>query len=171
MDIETFLGSSLTSLSKKEIGAVLGTSPSVYKRLIQLAFSRNMPACWRAAWMMDYLAEIEPVLPEQHIELLWQEMSAGHPDGVKRSTLRLLSRYDIPEELQGVVTDLCLDWLQRESVPVAIKAYSMDVLLKIATLFPELAPEFITIIEHQLPYGSGGYVARARMVIGAMEKL
>lgn len=171
MDIRKLLGSSHIPLKKEEIGAILGTSSEVYSQLMQLAFSHQMPACWRAAWMMDYLAETKPTLPEPHIVSLWEEMAGDHPDGVKRSILRTLSRHEIPEDLLGMAADLCLDWLQKESVPVAIKAYSMDILLHVARRYPELAQEFITIIENQLPYGSGGYIARSRMVIAALEKL
>jgi len=84
----------------------------------------------------------------------------------------LLCRYDIPEEYQSVATDLCLDWLQQESVPVAIKAYSMEMLLKIAKLYPELKHEFIAIINEQLPNNpQGGYISRARNITKALEEL
>ena len=171
MKIEEFLGSSHITLKKEEIARLIGISSSRFRELKTLALSGKMPICWRSAWMMDYMSEQDPSLPADHLHELWGEMGKPHPDGVKRSILRMLCRYEIPEEYQGMATDLSLDWIQKETVPVALKAYSMNILLKVATLYPELAPEFIVIIENQLPYGSGGYIARAQMVVSELNKL
>lgn len=156
---------------KENLGRLIGTSPDTYKDLIQLTFSGDMPACWRAAWMMDYLSEVDPSLPETFIARIWEELPEKHPDGVKRSALRMLCRYDIPEEQQGLATDLCLDWLVQESIPVAIKAYSMEIMHKICILYPELKEEFIAILQDHMHNNSAGFKARAWHIIKALEKV
>ncbi len=171
MDLIDLLTTKILSLKKEEIGTLVGPDPERYSSLVDMAFSREMPICWRATWIMDYLAEEHPWLAEPHIGRIWNEIPAAHPDGVTRSALRLLARYDIPEEQQGVATDLCLDWLQKESVPVAIKVYSMELLLKIAKDYPELSNEFITIMEDQKSNNTVAFTARARHIIRALEKL
>ncbi len=171
MDLKELLGGSTIPMRKEILGAAIGTSPDTYEELMALTFSKDMPACWRAAWMMDHLAEVEPALPEKYISEFWQQMAEDHPDGVKRSILRMLCRYEIPEEEQGMATDLILDWLVKDSVPVAIQAYSMEIMLKIARYHPELKDEFITILEDQIPYKTGGFLARARHIIKALNKL
>lgn len=171
MDLNDFLTNSVLLLKKEEIGTIIGPDAEKYEELVELAFSRDMPVCWRATWILDYLAELHPWLAETYIERFWTEIPANHPLGVTRSLLRLLSRYEIPEAYQGPATDLCLDWLSLEAVPVAIKAYSMEILLKIARLYPELSKEFIAIIEDHSEYNSAGYKARARQVISELQKL
>lgn len=172
MDLKALLGGPAIPMRKEIMGGAIGTSPETYKELIELSFSKDMPACWRAAWMLDHLAEVEPCLPEHYINQFWSELTKDHPDGVKRSVLRLLCRYEIPEEEQGKATDLVLDWIVKESVPVAIKAYSMEVLLKIAKSYPELKEEFITILQDQIPYNpAGGFISRSRFIIKELEKL
>ena len=170
MDLNTLLTTEVLMLSKEEIGSIIGPDPEQYDELFRIAFSRKMPICWRSAWLMDYLSELHPSLADKYIEKIWAEMPAGHPDGVTRSCLRLLCRFDIPEDYQGIAADLCLSWLEKEAVPVAIKAYSMELLLKIARLYPELGNEFIAIIEEQAPNNSAGFKARAVYVIGEMRK-
>jgi len=170
MDLKELLGGSQISMGKKDFGRVIGSSPDKYVELVNLALSKDMPACWRAAWVMDHLSELHPPLPEIHIKRLWDNIH-DQPNGVKRSTLRMLVRYEIPEEQQGVATDLCLDWLVKESVPVAIKVFSMEILLNITREYPELKEEFIAILEDQMPHNSAGYKARAVKVIKSMEKL
>jgi hypothetical protein len=171
MDLTRLLTSEVLLLKKEEIGSIIGPSREKYDELFQIAFSRNMPVCWRSAWILDYLAELHPWLAGKYIAKIWAEIPEGHPDGVTRSCLRLLCRYDIPEDYQGIAADLCLSWLEREAVPVAIKAYSMELLLKIVRLYPELANEFIAVIEDQAPNNSAGFKARAVYVIGEMQKL
>lgn len=171
MDLKDFLTNTVLSLRKEEIGTIIGPDPGKFSALADLAFSREMPVCWRATWVMDYLAELHPWLAASYIEMIWKEIPEKHPDGVTRSALRLLSRYEIPEDYQGIAADLCLSWLEQESVPVAIKAYSMEILLKIAAVYPEFTNEFITVIETQAPYNSAGYKARAHQIVRAMKKL
>jgi hypothetical protein len=170
MDLKDFLAHTVLSLRKEEIGTIIGPDPEKFNALFDIAFSREMPVCWRATWIMDYLAELHPWLATSHIEKIWKEIPEGHPDGVTRSALRLLARYEIPEDYQGIAADLCLSWLEQASVPVAIKAYSMEMLLKIATIYPELTNEFITVIETQAPHNSAGFKARAHHITRAMKK-
>ncbi len=171
MDLVRFITNEFLYLKKEEAGSIIGLDQERFNAILNLAFSREMPVCWRSAWLMDYLSELHPWLAEKHIEKIWSEMPAGHPDGVTRSCLRLLCRYDIPEECQGIAADLCLSWLEQAAVPVAIKAYSMELLLKLVGLYPELANEFIAIIEAQAPNNSAGFKARAVAVVSKMRKL
>lgn len=171
MDLNDFLTNSALLLKKEEIGRIIGPDPLVFKELFEHSFSRKMPVCWRATWLLDYLSELHPMLAEEYIERIWQQIPQKHPDGVTRSALRLAGRYDIPEEYQGIATDLCLEWLTLESVPVGIKAYCMEILLKIARIYPELSNEFITILEEHSPNNSAGFKARAHHIIKALNKL
>jgi len=171
MDLTDFLTNSLLLLKKEEIGTIIGPDAEKYEELVELAFSREMPVCWRATWILDYLAELHPWLAEKYIERFWAEIPAKHADGVTRSLLRLLTRYDIPEESQGIATDLCLEWLSLQAVPVAIKAYSMEILLQIAMIYPELSNEFIAVLEDNAPQNSAGFKARAKHIIKELEKL
>lgn len=171
MDLRHFLTHSILLLKKEEIGKILGPDARVFHQLVNHSFSREMPLCWRATWIMDYLSELYPWLAENYLKKVWAEIPNKHPNGVTRSALRMLCRYDIPEEFQGIAADLCLEWLTLEFVPVAIKAYSMEILYKIARMYPELKNEFILIIEEQTPNNSAGFKARGKQIIKALKKL
>ncbi|MCF8225495.1 MAG: hypothetical protein K9J30_06425 [Bacteroidales bacterium] len=170
MELRDFLTNNDLRLQKEEIVSIIGPDPDAFNALMEYSLSRQMPVCWRAAWIMDHMAEKHPWLAEPHIDKMWNEIPKEHPDGVTRSILRLLTRYEIPEDMQGLATDLCLNWLEKEAVPVAIKVFSMEVLLNITRIHPELRNEFITLIEDQLPFNSAGYKARADRIIKQMKK-
>ena len=171
MDLKEFFSHTARELKKEEIAGILGPDEETYAQLVELAFSGEMPECWRATWIMDYLAELHEWIAEPHIDRIWSEIPKNHPVGVTRSALRLLCRYNIPEKYQGIATDLCLNWMVQEAVPVAIKVFSMEILLKIAKIYPEMAPEFVEIILQQAENNSGGYKARAQHVVKAMKQL
>ena len=172
MNLETFLTDTTLRLKKEEIADIIGTDSDQYKKLMGIALSGEMPICWRAMWLADYLTELEPHLGEPYVDRLWREMERKHPEGVVRSAIRMLSRYPIPEEHQGFAADLCITLQEKESVPVAIKVHAMEVLFNIAKLYPDLKDEFIAIIQEQVKQNtSTGYMARARRVIPKLEAL
>lgn len=171
MKIDKLLEDNDIRLKKSELVKVIGANEKSMKYLVELAFSRNMPVCWRAAWVMDAIAEEQASLADQYITRIWKELCLKHPDGVTRSALRMLTRYDIPEDDQGQAADICLEWLEKESVPVAIKAHAMTILMKLARIYPELKDEFITILEHQVPNNSIGFKARANHIIKDLKKM
>ncbi len=67
----------------------------------------------------------------------------NHPvhDAVKRNTIGLLQEIEIPDDQMGKVADLCFGYLSSAKEPVAVKAFSMTVLLKIVQHYPELKEE------------------------------
>lgn len=171
MDLDTFLTDTTLRLKKEEIAGIIGTSDKQYQQLISAALSKEMPNCWRAMWLADYLAELRPDLGEPYVEKLWGELSKKHPDGVVRSAMRMLTRYPIPEKHQGFAADLTVSLLVKEVVPVAIKVYAMEIMLNIAKIYPELKEEFITVIQDQILHGTSGYKARAKKILPKLEAL
>jgi hypothetical protein len=160
-----------TDLKKEDTGRIIGEDSRVFHQLYELSYSGEMPFCWRAAWIMDHLSALYPHLAESYIEKIWEELFMDHPVGVTRSSVRLLTRYNIPEAYEGRAADLCLEWLEKESIPPALKVYGMEILLKLTRLYPDLKNEFIAIIETQAPNNSAGFKARARQTISAMQKI
>ena len=161
MDIEYFLTHTLTDVGKEEAARTIGYSSSRYEELIHMAFSGKKPAAWRAAWLADYLSEGKPDLAHPYLESICEKLTGPLPVGVRRSMTRLLARYEIPEAYEGIITDLCFDALTRESVPVGIKVYCMEILVKMIRLYPELKQEFMIILEEQMENNSAGFKARA----------
>jgi hypothetical protein len=53
---------------------------------------------------------------------------------------------------------------------IAVKAYLMTVLAKIAIEYNELSQELISIIELQYPYSSAGFKSRAKKVFKMLGK-
>jgi len=152
------------------IGEVI-KSESHFSTLLHLALHENDPLAWRACWVLDGSDEKKPGLAKKHISEIVKALPGLESKGTLRSLLRLLTRYDIPEEEQGLLIDLCFSYLVSELFPVAVKAHAMLIIYKHVLIYPELKDEFIAVIEDQTNNNSVGFKSRGRKLIKQLEKL
>ena len=61
--------------------------------------------------------------------------------------------------------EICFKYLESPNEAVAIKAFSLTVLGKLAKKYPEIIPEIKLMIEEQLPHQSAAFKSRAKMFI------
>jgi len=126
----------------------------------------------RAAWVVGDLARLYPenVMPylPKMVENLKQP---GIHVAAKRNTVRFFQEIEIPEDLWGDVADICFKFLESSEEPVAVKVFSMTVLLGIVKKVPELKDELKYLIEDQLPYGSTGFKNRGKKTLKALDKI
>ncbi len=152
------------------IGEVI-KSESHFITLLQLALYEKDPIAWRAAWVLDGSDEFKPGLARKHIGKTVKALPELESVGTLRSLLRMLTRYDIPENEQGLLIDLCFSYLVSELYPVAVKAHAMTIIYHHVLLYPELKNELIAVIEDQAENNSVGFKARGTILIKQMEKL
>jgi len=165
--LETFPSRIEVDLLINEIGA----SREQFNSLLDLALDGKDPVAWRAAWIVDGVAEKHPEMADSYITSIVRRLPGLKSKGALRSMLRLLCRYEIPEEEQGILIDLCFGILVSELYPVAVKVHAMQIIYNHVLLYPELKEELITVIEDQMNNNSVGFSSRARRLIRQMEKL
>lgn len=146
-------------------------SESHFTLLLELAIHEKDPLAWRASWVLDGSDELKPGLATAYITTIVKALPGMESKGSLRSLLRLLTRYDIPEEEQGLLIDLCFSYLVSELYPVAVKAHAMMIIYQHVLLYPELKDELIVVIEDQISNNSVGFKSRGRRLIKQMEKL
>lgn len=146
-------------------------SESHFNTLLQLALHEKDPLAWRASWILDGSDEQKPGLADNYLTEIVKALPDLESKGSLRSLLRLLCRYDIPEEEQGMLIDLCFSYLVSELYPPAVKAHAMMIIYNHVLIYPELKDEFVTVMEDQIANNSVGFKSRARNLIKQMEKL
>ena len=171
MDFRSLLADFPSGMEKDLLMGEVIKSESKFKALLQLALQEKDPIAWRAAWVLDGSDELKPGLARKHISKIVKALSGLESKGTLRSLLRLLTRYDIPEEEQGLLIDLCFSYLVSAQYPVAVKAHAMQVIYHHVLLYPELKGELIAVIEDQAKNNSVGFKARGSILIKQMEKL
>lgn len=171
MDLKSQLTNFPSGAEKELLIREVLNSAQKFNTLLDIAFYEKDPLAWRAAWVLDGSDEQAPGLASNNISIIIQKLSGLKSKGTLRSLLRLLCRYDIHDEDQGILVDLCFKYLVSELYPVAVKVYSMQIIYQHVLIYPELKEELITVIQDQLENNSIGFKARGKRLIRDMEKM
>ena len=92
------------------------------------------------------------------------------PSAVKRNSLRILVEDTIPLPHMGTLADICFNFLSDNKESIAVKVFSMSILLNIAQYYPEIGNELRQILEGNIHEKSPGYVSRASKIIKELNK-
>jgi hypothetical protein len=130
-------------------------------------FMRNAePVSRRAAWVIDTVSERYPDLLEPHIPEIIAMLPLFKHDGLKRHSLRMLTRSPLPsDDLLGTLMALCFDWLQSPHEAIGTKVYCMDILYRISCLEPDLKKELADSIEWRINEESAGFKNRGQKML------
>lgn len=171
MDIRSLLANLPSGEERALYIDAVGTSRKEVSALLALIFEDKDPIAWRAAWILDGSDELHPGLVRERITGIIRKLPDLESAGALRSLLRMLCRYEIPEEEQGLIIDLCFSYLMSELYPVAVKVHAMQIIYHHTLLYPELKEELQTVIEDQMENNSVGFKSRGNRILQQLEKL
>ncbi|MEP6949220.1 MAG: hypothetical protein ABI863_08105 [Ginsengibacter sp.] len=157
--------------SKKQCNKIVswvGNDKNKFNELFQLFLHGEYRITQRAAWPLSYCVIAHPHFMVHHYkELLDNLKKSNLHNSIKRNTVRLLQTADIPEKHEGGVMEICFKYLESPGEAVAIKAFSLTVLGRLAKKYPEIVPEIKLIIEEQLPHQTAAFKSRAKNFLEA----
>ena len=153
------------------IAAWIGTDKKRFRELMDLFFLEDYRISQRAAWVMSFVTRAHPELATPYLDRMLHNLSQPVHDAVKRNTLRILQDIVLPASLCGLAAERCFALLRSSEEPVAIRAFSMTVLLHLCQRFPELAPELQALVEDMVPYGSAAIRSRGQKTLKALKKI
>jgi hypothetical protein len=144
-------------------------SAEKFNALLETALFEKDPLAWRAAWVLDGSDEQSPGMAAGSISRMVRRLPEISSKGALRSILRLLCRYEIGAEDQGILVDLCFKYLVSEIYPVAVKVYAMQIIYNHVLIYPELKDELVTVIMDQMGNNSVGFKSRGMRLLKKME--
>ena len=171
MDLKKEILLEHSKANTKRIAEYIGSDQLLFKELIELFLHGNYRITQRSARIVRACVMNHPWLIDPFLEDVIDNLNHPVHDAVKRNTIGLLQEMEIPDDQMGKVADLCFGYLSSAKEPVAVKAFSMTVLLKIVQHYPELKEELKNLIEDQMPFGSAGFQSRGKRVLKALEKI
>lgn len=125
-----------------------------------------------AAEILGWCAEHQPQRLLPHLPRLLPLLGpSGHHVAVRRGIARALQFVPLPDELQAEIFDHCLALLGSATEAVAVKAYLLTVLTRLAQLHPDLAAEVLLVLEPQLPDAPPSLRARATTSLPILRQL
>jgi hypothetical protein len=169
MDLESLLSDLPSGTGKELMIREVDGSDEKFRELLEFTLKKKDPLSWRAAWILDSADERYPGLASAYISRLVNSLPSVESTGTLRCLLRLLCRYDIEEEDQGLLIDLCFSYMVSELYPVAVKVHAMEIIYQHCLIYPELKEELITIIRDQIANNSVGFLSRGRRIIKQLE--
>jgi hypothetical protein len=152
--------------SKKQcsyIVAYIGNDKTRFGALMKLFFAGEYRVTQRAAWPMSYCVRAHPELIRPFIKPLLDNLEkANLHDAVIRNTVRLLQDLEIPKKFHGRLMNLCFEYIQSNDTAVAIKAFCLTILEKLALTYPEIVPEIKLIVNERWDHETSAFRTRAK---------
>lgn len=152
------------------IAEYIGKNPKRFAELVGFLFIEDPIIPQRVAWAMSCCVEKYPELITPYIEPLIVHLCKDNVhDGVIRNSLQFLQSIPIPTPLHGTLMNLCFDFVQSKTTPVAIKAYSLTILHNLSVDYPDIIPEIILIINDNIEHETAAFTSRARKVLQQLQ--
>ncbi|MBC7902423.1 MAG: hypothetical protein H7Y27_03345 [Gemmatimonadaceae bacterium] len=144
----------------------IGDKQNRFDKLVKLFTGRDYTISQKAGWPFGDLVQKHPDLVRNHFPALVKKLK--EPDqhiSVKRNILRAFQFVEIPEKFQGIIMENCFSYVESQSEPPAIKAFSLTILDNLADNYPEIIPELLLLLDHHTENQTPAFKARAKMVM------
>jgi 8-oxo-dGTP diphosphatase len=158
-------------ISMKEVDWVAssaGENPAIFKKLLEFSFSSDRRLAFRSSWTLTKVCDKYPELIIPYLGMIIESLDNIDNESTQRSFLRILSFAEmdkVDSRFHGILADHCFSALNSGFSAIAIKAYSMEILYKLAVIYPELANELALSVSMLQADSSGGILARSRIIL------
>jgi 8-oxo-dGTP diphosphatase len=149
-------------------------NPAIFRKLIEYSFSDDKKLAFRASWTLTKVCDQYPEMIAPGLTAIIEKLDKLDNEGVQRCFMRIISLYDINKisiKHHGILAEHCFNALRSGFSAIAIKAYSMEILYKLALIYPELANELSVSINLLQGEESGAIQARSRMVLKKLAEI
>lgn len=149
-------------------------NPVIFKKLFDFSFSDDKKLAFRASWTLTKACDKYPEIIYLSLSEIISRLDDIDNESVQRSFLRILSLTDmkiVNSRDHGILADHCFGALRSGFSAIAIKAYSMEILYRLALIYPELANELSATINMLQGDGSAGIIARGRMILKKLAEM
>ena len=170
MDLKSLILAEHSKAHTMAVAQFIGNDHEKFGELWELVKNGEPPVHRRAAWVMDACVEANPVLFEPYLVDAIDFLPRPNHNAIHRNLTKVLARMNIPEDLQGQLYDICLNWLISPQIHVAIKAHSMVIAYNIAKGIPELEEELAFVLKDQMEFNSAGFKSRGMKILKKMNK-
>lgn len=149
-----------------KISEYAGSSPKYFKELMQCFLSNEYRLAQRAAWSVSWAAQKKPELIQPYIkDLIVQLPRKDVHDAIIRNSVRILQKIKIPEAFHADLMNNCFAFIESNTTPVAIKAFSLTTLFNLSEIYPEINNELKLIIEERWNKETAAFKSRGKKIL------
>ena len=147
-------------------------NPNYLAELFQLFWENDKTITQRASWVIIIISVWKPKILKPFVEeMILTLQKEGINDSIRRNTVRILAEFPIPIHMEGIITELCFNYLNNNTIPVAIQVFSMTILERMVEKHPDLKEELIASIEMGMEFGSAGYRSRGGKILARLRNV
>jgi hypothetical protein len=173
-EVESLENLLLLEMSRRNTDMVVGLAgqkQELFDELFMLFLRNEEPVSRRAAWAIDILTEKKAGLLVPYIDIIVDALPQFSHDGMKRHSLRMLTRSPLPsEEHLGKLISLCFIWLISPKEAIAVKVYCMELLYRFSIAEPELKKELADSLEWRMDEETPGFRSRGQKLLKILYK-
>ena len=149
----------------------VGNNPEYFAQILDMVLHESMPMQSRAGRVFCLVSIKYPYLVKPHIDRILEHAQKGNV--LHRSILQVFTevKLDMNEDQEGILLDLCFDWLANKPLEVAHIIYCFNILFNFVKQVPELGPELADAIRSIIPHSSVDVKNRGQKILTAMQKM
>jgi 8-oxo-dGTP diphosphatase len=173
-DLQKMINNMMSMQEAEWVAASAGENPVLFQKLLNYSYSPDRKLAFRASWTLSKVIDKYPELITPYLSEIIEEINRIDNESTQRSFLRILSMSDlrkISQRHQGILADHCFRALNSGFSAIAIKAYSMEIIYRLALIYPELANELAVSINMLQGEGSAGVIARGRIILKKLAEI
>jgi 8-oxo-dGTP diphosphatase len=142
-------------------------NPFVFNKLLDYSYSSNKKLAFRASWTLTKVCDRFPEMIYPFLGEIVEKLDTIDNESTLRSFLRILSLTNLElvnPGLHGFLADFCFSILKSADSAIGVKAYTMEILYRLAVIYPELANELAASIHNLMEDGSAGIKSRGMAI-------
>jgi 8-oxo-dGTP diphosphatase len=168
-DLRSMVGSLMGIKEAEWVAESAVENMEILRRLIEYSFSGDKKLAFRASWTLSKVCDKFPEIIYPDLQRIIESLDNLDNESVQRSFLRIISMSDlnmVSSKHHGILADHSFRMLRSGFSAIAVKAYSMEIIYRLARIYPELANELSTTINIlQGDRAAAGILARGHSVL------
>lgn len=157
-----------TAHSKKNsdyiINCVLNDDTKIVE-LMECFFSKDLRLCQRASYAVGMISGKKGELLQRYMPLMIRSLDKSLHNALTRNIVRVWQNMDIHDDFASEIFERCFNYINDSKEAIAVRAFSIEVCLKICKKFPELKFELIEILPLHYENGSPGLKHKIKKAI------
>jgi len=168
-DLRSMVGSLMGIKEAEWVAESAVENMEILGRLLEYSFSDDKKLAFRASWTLSKVCDKFPEIIYPDLQRIIESLDNLDNESVQRSFLRIISMSDlnmVSTKLHGILADHSFRMLRSGFSAIAVKAYSMEIIYRLAQIYPELANELSTTINMlQEDKSAAGILARGHIIL------
>lgn len=173
-DLQAIVNNMMSTKEAEWVATSAIENPAIFIKLFEFSHSSDKKLAFRASWTLTKVCDRFPELIYPYLGQIVDTLENIDNESTLRSFLRIISLSDLEKinaRQHGFLAEFCFSKLNSGFSAIAIKAYSMEIIYRLALIYPELANELSATINILQGEGSAGVVARGHMIMKKLAEI